>query len=163
MQLPPFEGMHPLVVHFPIAFLLTVWIPAFVVLINRKHRFQWMLVTLLWYAIGVVGVFAGVLTGEAAEGIIVSTSEVMKQAVREHEEAGEFVRTIMVIGFVVFAGLTAWVGIKKPKTPIIVVGAVLSLLIYGFGASVLVEAAHQGGELVHTHGIHAPLGTPMAD
>ncbi len=158
MQLPPFEGMHPLVVHFPIAFLMTVWIPALIAVVNRKHGYQWMLVTLLWFAIGIVGVFAAVLTGEAAEDIVVATSQTVKDAVHEHEELGEFVRSIMIVGFLVFAALTAWVGIKKPKKAVIAVGAVISLAIYGFGVANLVKASHEGGVLVHKYGVHAPLG-----
>jgi uncharacterized membrane protein len=157
MGLPPLEGMHPLVVHFPIAFLLTVWIPALISLVNRKHGYQWMLVTFLWFAVGVIGVFAAVFTGEAAEEIVVVTSEAMKHAVHEHEEAGEFVRTVMALGFLVFAALTIWVGLKKPKKGLVVMGALITLAIYATGAVKLIDTAHEGGVLVHEYGIHAPI------
>lgn len=163
MQLPPFEGLHPLVVHFPIAFLMTVWIPALISVLARKHGFQWMLVTLLWFAVGVVGAFAAVFTGEAAEEIVVSTSEAMKHAVHEHEEGSEMVRTLMTVAFLVFAVLTAWVGLKKPKKRLVAIGAMITLGIYGIGAIQLVKVSHEGGKLVHEFGIHAPLGQHLDD
>lgn len=164
MQLPPYEGMHPLVVHFPIAFLLTVWIPALAACFMRGNASKhWWFASITWYAIGVTGAMLAVSTGEAALSIVGSTSEEIAHLHDVHEIRAEQSRSVFIISylFTLAAILVRYITPEKPwkyRRVLVIVLGVLGLMTYLIGARLLLLAAHAGGELVHLHGIHAPLG-----
>ncbi|MCA9304689.1 MAG: hypothetical protein KC996_11260, partial [Phycisphaerales bacterium] len=111
MQLPPFEGMHPLVVHFPIGILLIAWLPMLIGLVDKKRRSGWFASAAMLLIVGTIAAFGAVLTGEAADKIVVATSDAMKHAIHEHEEAAEFARNLFVIVSVLF--IAVWVVASK--------------------------------------------------
>ena len=154
---PPFEGLHPLVVHFPVALILTVWIPAIIGLFLPKQTKSWYMVTLFWLALGVFGAMFSVVTGEAAEEIAVVTTDAAKSLLHEHEEAGELVRTVFVFTFLLSLTTFLLRYVWSSKKVVIVVAAILTTLGYVAGCIMLVNVAHQGGVLVHHHHIHAPI------
>ncbi len=81
--LPSWDGLHPLVVHFPIALLLVA--PLFILLglaLSRGRPFLWA--ALLLMAIGTAGTFFAVSTGEAAGKLAERTPQI--NAVLEHHE-----------------------------------------------------------------------------
>ncbi len=155
--IPEYEALHPLIVHFPIALLLTVWIPALTGVFLRKHTQHFWFATLLWLALGVTGVMAAVITGESAEHIAVVTTDATKSLLHEHEEAGELTRTLFILTFFLSLATFLLRYVWSVKKPIVVTAAVLTVMVYIVGCLALVNAAHQGGLLVHQHGIHAPL------
>ncbi|MGE3852796.1 MAG: DUF2231 domain-containing protein, partial [Planctomycetota bacterium] len=55
--IPPWNGMHPLVVHFPIALLMLVPLFLLVALAVRRHRIAFALSALMLMAIGTVSVW----------------------------------------------------------------------------------------------------------
>lgn len=158
-SLPPFEGLHPLVVHFPIALLLTVWIPALTGLFLRKHTQHWWFATLLWLALGVTGAMAAVITGEAAEEIAIVTTDAAKTLLHEHEEAGELTRTLFIITFLLSLTTFLMRYVWSAKKQIIIAAATITTLVYAASTLILINTAHQGGLLVHQHSILAPLGS----
>ncbi|MGJ8635942.1 MAG: DUF2231 domain-containing protein [Phycisphaerales bacterium] len=157
--LPPYEGLHPLVVHFPIALLLTVWIPALSGLFLRKHTQHFWFATLLWLALGVTGAMAAVSTGEAASDIALVTTDAAKTLLHEHEEAGELTRTLFIITFLLALTTFLLRYVYSVKKPIIITAMVITTLLYIAASLTLINAAHQGGTLVHHHGLHAPITT----
>jgi uncharacterized membrane protein len=162
--LPPFEGLHPLVVHFPIALFLTALVPAALALVFRKRAGTWLWASTLLIALATAGAFAAVLTGEATEDIIGPTSQLIEDAIHDHEEAGEMVRNLFIVTLG-FSAVLAFLGSReKPRLAIVAPAALVLLASWTFSAIRLADAAHQGGVLVHTHGIHAPMGatTPPA-
>jgi uncharacterized membrane protein len=167
MRIPPYEAMHPLVVHFPIAFLLTVWIPALVACVMRKNASKhWWIATLTWYAIGVTGAMLAISTGDAALGIVGSTSEEIAHLLDVHKVRAEQSKSVFILSYLLTLSgvLIRFVNPEKPWKPrrvvVIVLGA-LGVVTYLIAARLLLLAAHAGGELVHVHGVHAPLGVPM--
>jgi uncharacterized membrane protein len=162
LTLPPWEGMHPLVVHFPIALLL--FAPALLVvgLLDRRRRWGWLLAGLLTLAAGTAGSFVAVMSGEAtAEAVESTVTPAVRAAIEEHEELGELARTL-------FAVLTVWLaltlaavrlpaGVRKAAVP---AAAVLFAAGYAGSAFVLVRAGHEGGRLVHEMGVRAPVASP---
>lgn len=158
-SLPPYEGLHPLVVHFPIALLLTVWIPALAGLFLRKHTQHFWFATLLWLALGVTGAMAAVMTGEAAEEIALVTTDAAKTLLHQHEEAGELTRSLFIITFLLALTTFLLRYVWTLKKPIIITAATITTLLYAAASLTLINTAHQGGTLVHQHGIHAPLGS----
>jgi len=168
--IPPFEGLHPIIVHFPIGILLIAWIPMVIGLIVKPQRHAWMASAAVLLVVGTIGAFVAVLTGEAAEDIIGETSRAVGDAIHEHEETAELARNLFLGVTALF--LAAWgVATKiRParRTMAAAIGGVLVAITYGVASVVLMNAGHQGGVLVHTHGIHAPLGSadpgaPSAD
>ena len=158
--LPPYEGMHPIVVHFPIGILLIAWLPMLIGLIDRKRRNTWFASAAMLLVVGTIAAFAAVMTGEAAEDIVGGTSQVVNDAIHEHEETAEAARNLFLASTLIF--LMAW-GVynkvaEKKKPMILTSGAARVAIVYLFAAMALTNAGHQGGVLVHEYGIHAPLG-----
>ena len=74
--LPPWAGMHPLLVHFPIALLfITPLFLLLAVLLGRQNR-AWALTALLLLLLGTVGIFAAAASGEAAGKLVERTPEI---------------------------------------------------------------------------------------
>ena len=162
-QLPSWDGMHPLVVHFPIALILVA--PLFVILSMAMRTYARPLAAcaLLLMFLGTIGSMVAVSTGEAtaelSEGIPGAEA-----ALEEHEELAETTRTMLIVVTLVYTLIVlAPVVYKKVLDPI--PSVVLNgsfLILYLVAVSFLANTAHQGGVLVHTYGIHAALGAPAS-
>jgi uncharacterized membrane protein len=163
--LPPWEGMHPLLIHLPIGLALVAPLPALLALVMPSRRHAFLSITLAVVLIATVGALVAVLSGEAAEESVEDRgleTPAVHHTLEEHEEHAETVRTALLILSFVTAGVV--IGGRKGKlagAP----GAIASaVLLLGTLAVILLVAqtAHYGGELVHYHGIRAPLG-PSVD
>jgi uncharacterized membrane protein len=156
-SIPAFEAMHPLVVHFPIAVFLIAITPLALALIFRKRAGTWAWASVLLLTIATAGAFAAVSTGEAAEEAVGTLSTVAEAAVHDHEESGELVRNLMPVTLAFGVVLAVLASREKRRARFIAPAAVALLASWSFTALRLAETAHQGGLLVHVHGIHAPL------
>lgn len=157
--IPPLEGMHPIVVHFPLGLLMVAWIPMVFAIISKKRRSGWIQTALTMLILGTLFTFAAVFTGEATEEVIGSTSQLIEDAIHEHEELADSARNLFIVTTVLFA----FIPIARKKLPdskkksAISVIAILVAISYSLGALALANTGHQGGVLVHHHGIHAPI------
>ena len=159
-QLPPvpgWEGLHPLIIHFPIALLFAA--PLFVVLgaaLSPRRGRPMLYAALVLMVLGTVSIFFAVETGEAAGKLADRTPEI--NAMLEHHEAlAEKARLTFSILTVVFAGVLAIPVMRKwePKRLMTTVLPLVFLLAYGAGMVVLANTADHGGRLVHELGVHA--------
>lgn len=165
--LPPWEGMHPLVVHLPIGVLMIV--PVFIVLsmLCKQWARPMSLIVFLLTLVGTAGAMLAVVTGEAterfAEGVPGAAG-----ILERHEEAAELARNffigVTVLSLVVFA--LAGRLIRTTQQPGAAVSTrrsgwiVANVVLLGatlFGCLVLANAGHLGGQLVHGLGVRAPL------
>jgi len=156
---PPFEGLHPFIVHFAVGILLIAWVPMLLGLLDSKRRISWFRSGLLMVLLGTMFTFGAVLTGEATEEVVPHSSEAIEHAIHEHEELAELARNLFIgVSVIYLAAMVMY--FKSPQKKQKMIGLVGSLLVgvsYAFGALALANAGHLGGLLVHEHGLHAPV------
>lgn len=161
---PAFDGLHPLVVHFALAVPLIV--PIFLVIaLAWKSQWRAMLVaSLVTCALGTAFMLLAIQTGEATEKyahMIDGTGPTLHR----HEELAELARNLF-FGVTAALAIATFVAFKfndKLKS-----GARFALIaactaIWALPALVLANAAHAGGELVHVHGVKAPITSASAN
>jgi uncharacterized membrane protein len=156
--MPPYEGLHPIVVHFPIALLSIV--PVFILLAAVwKSQSRAMLTSgLVLCVIGTGMAFLATSTGEATEQFAEAIPSA-KETLHEHEELAELARNLFIVvtGILGLATGLAWLKGEKIKPTGRIVGAAVLLGVFVYPLITLANAAHEGGKLVHLHGVKAPL------
>jgi len=161
MHLPPipsFVGLHPLLVHYPIALLTIAPLLLAAGLVLRRHAPVLDGVALTLMAIGAAGAVAAVATGLAAAGVAIKTPEVTP-ILMAHAALAERTRNVFVGLTLLFgAGWLVPIALRRPLDDqrrlalraIVLAGFVLALPL-------LINAAHDGGLLVHKYGLKAML------
>jgi len=159
---PPWEGLHVLVVHFPIALLLVA--PLFVLLATvfpiRAQWASWAAVALL--LLGATGTFVAIATGDAAQAVA-DGSDAMYDVLSEHEELAELTRNVYVVLTAVYALFVLLPAMMKElliRRYLVPVNFVF-LVALGAGSLLLANTAHLGGRLVHEFGVKAVLATAV--
>ncbi len=167
--MPSWDGLHPLIVHFPVGLLLVVPIFILLALVLRAHRRGLLLAALVLMVLGTAATWVAVETGEAAGKLADRTPEV-EAVLGHHEELAESTRAVFTVLTVVFAGLVlAPVLLRREPGQVTTVAlALLFLAVYGAGTLVLANTAHNGGRLVHELGVRslmpaAPLPAAHVD
>jgi len=156
---PPWEGMHPLVVHFPIALLLFAAVFVVLAAIVPKRGWWFSVSALILLIGGTVGAGVAISTGEAARDVVEDGEEEMFDVLQEHEDMAEQARNVFVVltavyAFVVFLPLVAG-SLQSWRFSL---PANLLFLIALMGANLLLaNTAHLGGRLVHQYGVRSAL------
>ena len=162
--IPPWEGLHPLIVHFPIALLLIAPLIVIVGALLKPESGRTVLyVALALMLIGTLGTFLAAATGEAAAKLAERNPQV-SAVLERHEELAEATRAVFTGLTTIFAAV-----VFAPKAFQRLSGRLLSsvlpllfLLLYGAGVLLLANTAHNGGRLVHEFGVRAMVG-PSTD
>lgn len=160
--LPPPEGMHVLVVHFPIALLFVV--PLFVLMAAFTGLRSMIVSTLILMVLGVGAAFVATYTGEAAMNDMGEFDDLYDdddryEVLEDHEEQAEYARNLFAGFTVIYAGIALLTTFYKPMAKI-VPRVLINLVFIGlwmYPATELANAAHEGGRLVHQFGARAPL------
>ena len=143
-------NVHPMIVHFPIALLITAFVVDGIALFFRRATFLVKTSTIL-YVLGALGTLAGVISGEFA----IETVEVTGQAnsiLHDHEETGEFAMKFFLVYGVLRVLLWWWLKFRMIVwIPLAVIG--------GIGLVPLFQASTLGGQLVYQQGV----GIAMVD
>ncbi len=156
--MPSWQGLHPLIVHFPIALLL---ITPLVILIGAAVRPQrarpYLYVALLLMLLGTTGIYFAVETGEAAARLAERSPEI-NLTLQRHQQLAERTRAIFTTLTVFFAMIVVVPEWLKRRPRMVTTGLpLLFLLLYVAGVLSLVNTAHNGGRLVHEFGVHAVI------
>ncbi len=158
-QIPSWDAMHPIIVHFPIALLLIVPLLLVLGLAWKSSSRGLMIAALVLMVVGTIGTYVAFSTGSAGEDAaekIIGAKAVLEQ----HEELAETTRIIFTVLTLIFAAILFVPRLLKKelgrKTTAFVTSAFL--LFYLAGTLVLANTAHQGGRLVHELGVRAAIG-----
>lgn len=159
-QLPAWDAIHPLVVHFPIALLLVA--PVFIVLALAMPRRRAAMVAAgaVVAVIGTAGAFLAVATGEAAEDAV-PMSAAADAVLERHEELAESARLVFSVLTGALIAAAAALALRpgvRHRWAAIGLGAIL---IGWLPAGLLLASiGHEGGRLVHEFGVHASMAEP---
>lgn len=157
--LPPWEGLHPLVVHYPIALLTIVPLLVLLAAAWSKHAKPLVLAAWVVLTIGVGGTLLATATGDAAEHAVRGAADGWYPVMKRHENVAESARN-MFLGlwalFTVFGIVVMAFGKPVPRS-LTIAGCVVYVLLHLPATLVLANAAHLGGRLVHEFGARAPL------
>lgn len=165
---PPPEGMHPMIVHFPIALLLVAPILVGIGLFTKRCLMAWWAAAAVILLLGTIGAWAATISGEASEsaGLVKAamaaqpeSSKIIDETLETHSELAESARNIFTVVtalfslFVVFSLVT-----KREYSRVAAFGiAVVFLILWGFGAVKIAQAGHLGATLVHKYQVHVPV------
>ena len=158
--IPPWEGLHPLIVHFPIALLLITPLLVIVGALLTPEKGRIVLYTALGLMlIGTLGTFLAAATGEAAGKLAERTPQV-DAVLERHEELADATRAVFAGLTLIFAAIVFAPKVfrKLPGRLVTTALPLIFLLFYGAGMLLLANTAHNGGRLVHEFGVKAMLG-----
>jgi hypothetical protein len=161
----PAEGLHVVVVHFPVALLAVVPLFVFLAMVMPTACRWASYAALVLLILGTLGTYAAISTGvlarDANEAIDDGSKE-LHALVREHEELGLWTRnvytavTIFYAAFVILPALLK----KLATTAFVFTSQLIFLLVLCVASLFLINTAHIGGVLVHEWNVRASLANP---
>lgn len=160
--MPPWNHIHPALVHFPIALLTVAPLLVLVGLLWPAQRRGIHASALALLVLGVAGLFLAMESGEAVERYARATPALLA-GVREHELLAQ--KTTLVFGMLALAFAVLW-GLpllrKRELTRPLELGLMLVwLLLSAGGVLALGLTGHAGGHLVHDLHTHAGPEPPL--
>jgi uncharacterized membrane protein len=162
--IPSWDGLHPLVIHFPIALLLAAPILLILAIVISKHSYGIALGAFALILLGTIASLVSISTGEAAAELADRTPAI-NALIEHHEDLAEQVRLVfialtVVLGLLLLAPIIT----KKSFTRGMRVFGLTAMVVFVLaGDALIIKTAHQGGLLVHEYGVHAMVASSGAD
>ncbi len=156
--LPSWDGLHPIIIHFPIAGIVVVPVLILLALFWRKHTGILLIVSTLLLVLAAGAACIATSTGEAAADLVAETSA-HQTLLEEHEELAEAARnfTLALASVLSLATIAFWKWESRIPRGIVTGSGFLFIIANCAGILVVANTAHLGGKLVHEAGIHARL------
>lgn len=156
--LPPWDAVHPMIVHFPIVLLLVA--PLFILLgIMRDHWGRVFSVSaLILLVLGAISAVVVAEAGGAAAALVVRT-ESINVVLHAHAELADTTETLAIVFAAIYLILVALRLVLRERLKPGLWGLLTIVFLVGYGSVLLalVNTAHDGGRLVHEFGVHANL------
>ncbi len=155
--IPGWAGLHPLIVHFPIALLIVAPLFILLAILFPRARMAMAASAVVLMLAGTIAAFVAVEAGEQAAELADRT-EAIAPVLDRHAELAEQTRTAFAILTVLYAAALAAPRFTRKRQwggRAFVAMSVVYLLLYGGGLLLLVNTAHQGGLLVHQFGVRS--------
>lgn len=151
-------SLHPVVVHFPVALLFAAPLLMVLGFAFKDSSRKLLLSALVLMILGTLALFLAKFTGDLASEKIIPNPAVTA-TLETHVQLGEQSRlifSILTIFFLMYVcGFNKFFKQMNPKVRTILRFSYLA--VYLFSLLILFSAAHEGGRLVHKHGIHSEL------
>ena len=160
--MPPWNHIHPALVHFPIALLTVAPLLVLLGLLWPAQRRGIHASALILLILGISGLILALKTGEAVERYARATPALLA-GVREHELAAQWTTLIFGVLGAAFAVLWALPLLRKREIskPLETGLLVLWLLLSAAGVLAVGRTGHLGGHLVHDLHTHAYPEPPL--
>lgn len=157
-KLPGWDGLHPLVVHFPIALLFVVPVLLLIGLIWKNQARCYLIAALVIMFLGTISAYFASMTGDRAGELAQRTPQITAM-IEEHNELAETTRAVFTILTVLYSALLFLPKIlKKELTPrLFIICNIIFLILYFLGMLILTNTGFLGGRLVHELGVKALL------
>lgn len=156
--IPSWEGLHPLVIHFPIALLIVAPVMIVIGIVSPNRGRAFFGAALILMILGTIASWLAVSTGEAA-GELAERASGAASVLEQHEELAETTRTAFTVltGLFIVILFAPAIVRRQVSQKMLVAANVLFLLFYGVAVVQLANTAHQGGRLVHEFGVRAMI------
>lgn len=154
--MPPFDHLHPAVVHFAIAPLVLAPLFVLLALLWRSQRRGILAAALLLLLAGLTCAVLALLSGAAAERFARATPE-LRAALQSHELVAQ--RTTLLFAVLTLLLLLFWLFPYFRKRQLSA-GLEQTLLLLWLAVSLaaaglMLRTGHEGGRMVHVLGTHA--------
>jgi len=146
-MIPIPDPLHPVVVHFPIAFLAAGTVLALIAVFWRRCSLPWIAFAAL--AAAAFGSVAAVGTGNDEASRVGGISEKAEDLLDEHEEWGEVARNIAMVAALVALAAAGAAKVRFAGRGLSVMTALLAIA----GTYAVIQTGHLGGQLVYRHGV----------
>jgi uncharacterized membrane protein len=155
--IPPWDALHPIVIHFPIAFLLVS--PLFIVIsaiLPPPRGRPYMMTAILLLLLGTAGLFIATSTGKAAAKLV-EQGGAIDAVIETHQDfASETVIVFSELSIILLGIFLLPRILRRRETRLFSTVLPLTFLAFYFGGIVfLVNTAHTGSRLVHEFGVHS--------
>lgn len=163
ISIPGWDGVHPALVHFPIALLFAAPILLLVSLFARQAWRSWAIAALVLMVAGTVAAWLAAASGHAAAQLVDKTPD-LERAIGRHESLAVTARDLFTLLTVAFA---SWLAIQaafpKPLPAALRTTVHALFVVVNVACAIqLVGAADRGGRLVHEAGVRAMVSQPVA-
>jgi uncharacterized membrane protein len=138
-------NVHPIVVHFPIAFLITaIFVDILSVFLKRQDWIKYSAIML--YSIGTVAAVIAYLSGrQAADSVYLPP--LANPVLNHHADLA-----LMTVFFFIFFTLIRVISVWKVKKKYVLISIILLILSLP-GLYLIIETGEHGAELVYNHGV----------
>lgn len=151
MKLLP-DPLHPALVHFPVVLILLGALVAVAAVFWRKSHLPHLAAALL--ALGAVGAWVAVQTGESDGGLLETGSPPMETLLDAHEDWAKRTLAIAIVAAVAAVGSPSLFRFPRVARA----AAVAAALAAGLASYAVYETGHRGGALVFRHGAGVTVG-----
>lgn len=157
LPIPTWDGLHPIIIHFPIALLLATPIFIFLGVLWMRKSYGFSVTALILMLLGTAGAWIAMATGRAAADLVERTPAI-STALTEHADLAGQTRLIFTILTVIFAILVGAPRVFKTLKPGLLILFHGIFLVAFLGACLLLaRTGHLGGQLVHAYGVRAMM------